>query len=64
MWNAKRIDSNELDALGLFNEVMPAFIALFKELSKLDEEVIVQVDEPILVTDKTVELSLLVKEAY
>jgi len=52
LWNAKRIDSNELDALGLFNEVMPAFIALFKELSKLDEEVIVQVDEPILVTDK------------
>ncbi|SFP98689.1 5-methyltetrahydropteroyltriglutamate--homocysteine S-methyltransferase [Hydrogenimonas thermophila] len=62
--NAKRIDSNELDALGLFNEVMPAYIALFKELSKLDEQVIVQVDEPILVTDKAVELSLLVKEAY
>jgi len=62
--NAKRTDSNELDALGLFNEVMPAYIVLFEELSKLDEQVTVQVDEPILVTDKVVELSLLVKEAY
>jgi len=30
----------------------------------LDDHVVVQVDEPILVTDKAAELSLLIKEAY
>ena len=62
--NAKRVDSSDLDALTLFNEILPAYSALFEEISKLDEEVIVQVEEPILVTDKSTELSLLIKEAY
>ncbi|RUM46128.1 MAG: 5-methyltetrahydropteroyltriglutamate--homocysteine S-methyltransferase, partial [Hydrogenimonas sp.] len=62
--NAKRIDSNDLDAIALFNETLPAYVALFEELAKLDDHVVVQVDEPILVTDKAAELSLLIKETY
>ena len=62
--NAKRVDDNDLNAITLFNEILPAYVVLFEKLSKLDDKVIVQVDEPILVTDRAVELSLLIKEAY
>ncbi|BDY12193.1 5-methyltetrahydropteroyltriglutamate--homocysteine S-methyltransferase [Hydrogenimonas cancrithermarum] len=62
--NAKRVDSNDLDAIGLYNEILPAYTALFEELAKLDDHMRIQIDEPILVTDKATELLLLVKDAY
>ncbi|WP_456450817.1 5-methyltetrahydropteroyltriglutamate--homocysteine S-methyltransferase [Hydrogenimonas sp.] len=62
--NAKRSDKAAEDALGLYHEVLPAYFKLFEAISRLDEKVTVQVDEPILSTDKGVALSLLIKDAY
>jgi len=62
--NAKRSDRADGDALSLYHEVLPAYFKLFEALSKLDDRVTVQVEEPVLVTDKGVALSLLVRDAY
>ncbi|BBG65517.1 5-methyltetrahydropteroyltriglutamate--homocysteine methyltransferase [Hydrogenimonas sp.] len=62
--NARRTDSRDSDAVTLYGEILPAYIELFKELDSLDERVTIQVDEPVLVTDRAVELSLLVRDAY
>ncbi len=61
---ARRVDAADGDALSLYSEVMPAYIALFEAIGTLDERICVQVEEPILCTDRAVELSLLVKDAY
>ncbi|WP_201352916.1 5-methyltetrahydropteroyltriglutamate--homocysteine S-methyltransferase [Hydrogenimonas urashimensis] len=62
--NAKRIDTPDGDALSLFGEILPAYEALVKALAGLDSRVTLQVEEPILVTDKASQVSLLCKEAY
>jgi len=62
--NARRVDTADGDALSLYGEILPAYEALFEALGSLDERVIVQVEEPILVTDRAPELSLLVNDAY
>ncbi|MCF6201300.1 MAG: 5-methyltetrahydropteroyltriglutamate--homocysteine S-methyltransferase [Hydrogenimonas sp.] len=62
--NARRVDGPNEDALTLYTQILPAYIALFEKLSSLGSRVVVQVDEPILVTDRVVELSLLLKESY
>ncbi|WP_457595051.1 5-methyltetrahydropteroyltriglutamate--homocysteine S-methyltransferase [Hydrogenimonas sp.] len=62
--NARRVDAADGDALSLYGEILPAYEALFEALGRLDETVVVQVEEPILVTDRAPELSLLVKGAY
>ncbi len=62
--NARRVDGADEDAVTLFGEIITAYAELFKELSALDERVILQIEEPILVTQRAAELSLLTKEAY
>lgn len=61
---ARRVDSAQEDALSLYGEILPAYLSLFEAIGRLDERVSIQVDEPILCTDKASELSLLVKDAY
>ena len=62
--NARRTDGYNPDALTLFAEVLPAYVSLFEELDALGDSVTIQVEEPILVTQRAGELSLLVKDAY
>ncbi len=62
--NARRVDGSNEDAMGLYDEIMPAYESLFELIGRLDEKIVVQVEEPVLVTDRAVELSLLVKDAY
>jgi len=61
--NARRVDSN-LEAITLLDEILPRYEALFERLAALDTELTVQLDEPIFVTDKVVELTLLIREVY
>ncbi|NPA50529.1 MAG: 5-methyltetrahydropteroyltriglutamate--homocysteine S-methyltransferase [Epsilonproteobacteria bacterium] len=61
--NAKRSDSNK-EAITLFSKILPLYEELLKELSTLDDRVVVQIEEPIFVTDKVKELQFLIKEAY
>jgi len=62
--NAKRVDQGDDDALSLYNELLPAWFRLLEEIARLDDRVIVQIDEPVLVTDKGLELALLIRDAY
>jgi 5-methyltetrahydropteroyltriglutamate--homocysteine methyltransferase len=61
--NAKRLDSHE-SPLGLFGKILPLYEELLARLAKLDEEVIIQIEEPIFVTDAVAELGMLIKNAY
>ncbi len=62
--NARRTDGYNPDALTLFAEILPAYVSLFEEIDALGDSVTIQVEEPVLVTQRAAELSLLVKEAY
>lgn len=62
--NARRVDGHNPDAMTLYSEILPAYTALFAKLDALDDGITIQVDEPVLVTDRAAELSLLVKDAY
>ena len=62
--NAKRPDAPDEDALGLFDRILPLYEELLSQLSELDETLIVQVEEPIFVTDKAPQLGLLIRSAY
>ncbi|WP_457596143.1 5-methyltetrahydropteroyltriglutamate--homocysteine S-methyltransferase [Hydrogenimonas sp.] len=63
--NAKRTDDLQADdALGLLEEILPAYEALLIAIARLDERVTVQIDEPIFVTDKGVKLTLLIERVY
>ncbi len=62
--NAKRSDRIDADGLELLDEVLPLYETLIQKLAQLDDHVTIQVDEPVLVTDKGVSLSLLIKSVY
>jgi len=62
--NAKRSDSSDEDAIGLFDKILPLYEELLKEIASLDDEVILQIEEPIFVTDKVAKMGLLIKNAY
>jgi 5-methyltetrahydropteroyltriglutamate--homocysteine methyltransferase len=63
--NAKRPDSPDEDALGLFDRILPLYEALLTQLAQLDEEeIIIQMEEPVFVTDKTAQMGLLIRDAY
>ena len=63
--NARRVDDLEAeDALGLFDEILPAYEALFERLNGLDGNLVVQIDEPVLATDKAAKVILLIRQAY
>ncbi len=61
---ARRVDVAEGDAFSLYSDILSAYIALFQALGSLDDRIVVQVDEPLLCTDRAAELSLLVKDAF
>ncbi len=62
--NGRRMDSHDADAVTLFSEILPLYEEIIEEIGKLDDTVVVQMEEPILVTDRAADLLLLVKEAY
>ncbi len=47
-----------------FASVLKKYVELVKALSALDDHVIIQIDEPVFVTDKASELVMLIKDAY
>ncbi len=61
--NAKRPDSHQ-EALTLLEKVLPLYEELLRRLAALDEEVTIQIEEPIFVTDKVSELTLLIRSVY
>ena len=61
--NAKK--SNGDDApFELFEDILAKYKTLITQIAALDEKVLIQIDEPVLVTDKATELGLLIKKAY
>jgi len=59
---AKRIDGK--DCIELLNKIKPLYVELLKEISTYDDEVFVQIDEPIFATDKGTKLLSLLKNTY
>lgn len=59
---AKRVDGK--DCIELLNKIKPLYEELLKEISILDDEVFVQIDEPIFSTDKNSRLLSLLKSTY
>ena len=59
---SKRVDGG--DPLELYHKIMPLYIELLEKISKLDDKVIVQFDEPIFVKDNDTKLLSLIKPSY
>ena len=59
---SKRVDRG--DTYELLNQILPIYEALLKEISKLDEKIVVQIDEPIFVKDNEPKIFSLIKPVY
>jgi 5-methyltetrahydropteroyltriglutamate--homocysteine methyltransferase len=59
---SKRIDGK--DPLELLNKILPIYKELLNEISKLDDEVTVQMDEPIFVKNNESKVYSLIKSTY
>lgn len=59
---SKRVDKG--DVYELFSKILPIYEALLKEIALLDEQVILQIDEPIFVKDNEPKVLSLIKPAY
>ena len=59
---SKRVDRG--DTYELFHKILPLYEALLKEISKLDEQITVQIDEPIFVKDVETKVLSLIKPCY
>jgi len=59
---SKRVDGG--DVYEFFNKLLPLYEELLAEIAKLDDEVIVQIDEPIFVKDLDVKVLSLIKPTY
>ncbi len=59
---SKRVDRG--DTYELFYKILPIYEALLKEIALLDDEIVVQIDEPIFVKDNETKLLSLIKPAY
>ncbi|RXK13311.1 5-methyltetrahydropteroyltriglutamate--homocysteine S-methyltransferase [Halarcobacter mediterraneus] len=59
---SKRVDRG--DTYELHSKILPIYEELLKEISKLDEEIIVQIDEPIFVKDNEQKVLSLIKPTY
>ncbi|AXH13165.1 5-methyltetrahydropteroyltriglutamate--homocysteine S-methyltransferase [Halarcobacter bivalviorum] len=59
---SKRVDRK--DTYELHSKILPIYEELLKEISKLDEELIVQIDEPIFVKDNEEKVLSLIKPSY
>ncbi|MAC82943.1 MAG: 5-methyltetrahydropteroyltriglutamate--homocysteine S-methyltransferase, partial [Arcobacter sp.] len=59
---SKRVDNG--DVYELHSKILPIYKELLEEISKLDESLTVQIDEPILVKDNDVKVLSLIKPTY
>lgn len=59
---SKRVDRG--DTYELFGKILPIYEALLTELAKLDETIIIQIDEPIFVKDVEPKVLSLIKPCY
>jgi len=59
---SKRVDRG--DTYELHSKILPIYKALLKEISKLDDEITVQIDEPIFVKDNEQKVLSLIKPTY
>ena len=59
---SKRVDGE--DCFELHSKILPVYKQLLKEISSLDDEVIVQIDEPFLVKDNEEKILDLLKPTY
>lgn len=59
---SKRVDSGE--TLELLDKVLPIYKELLEQISKLDEKIIVQIDEPVFAKDNDAKLLELIKPTY
>ena len=59
---SKRVDRG--DTYELFFKILPIYEELLREIAKLDDEVILQMDEPIFVKDNKIAILSLIKPAY
>lgn len=59
---SKRVDRG--DTFELLGKILPVYKELFKEISKLDEVITVQIDEPIFAKDNETKVLSLIKPTY
>ncbi len=59
---SKRVDGG--DTYELLSKILPVYEKLLKEISKLDEEITLQIDEPIFVKDNATRVLSLIKPTY
>nr|WP_321268566.1 5-methyltetrahydropteroyltriglutamate--homocysteine S-methyltransferase [uncultured Sulfurimonas sp.] len=59
---SKRVDAK--DTYELFNKILPIYKELLQEISKLDENITLQIDEPIFAKDNDVKVLSLIKPTY
>ncbi|MCF6310781.1 MAG: 5-methyltetrahydropteroyltriglutamate--homocysteine S-methyltransferase [Sulfurimonas sp.] len=59
---SKRVDRG--DIYELYSKIIPIYEELLKEIAKLDENITVQIDEPIFVKDNEVKILSLIKPTY
>ena len=59
---SKRVDRG--DTYELFSKILPIYEALLKEIALLDDEIVLQIDEPIFVKDNETKVLSLIKPAY
>jgi len=52
------------DTFELYDKILPLYVELFKTIGKLDDEVVVQVDEPLFVKDISPKELSLIKPTY
>jgi len=59
---SKRVDRG--DTYELFYKILPLYEELLKEIAELDDEIILQIEEPIFVKDNETAVLSLIKPAY
>ncbi|MBE0490685.1 MAG: 5-methyltetrahydropteroyltriglutamate--homocysteine S-methyltransferase [Sulfurospirillum sp.] len=59
---SKRVDGK--DTYMLLDKILPLYVQLFEELSKLDKELYIQIDEPIFAKDQEPKILSLIKPTY
>ena len=59
---SKRVDGG--DSYELFSKILPIYEALLKEIALLDDEIVLQIEEPIFAKDNETKVLSLIKPAY
>ena len=59
---SKRVDRG--DTYELFGKILPLYVELLEEIAKLDDDITIQIDEPIFVKDNTPAIISLIKPTY